>query len=304
MPLNLLRNLLLLGLTAVAGASVPKPSVVLHTTRLLDSDLEITGLVAGLQPGQIAYIRYADLRGLPLVRATIGDNPDYPGPPLHVAGVSFPTLAAAVGALPQSDLIDALCSDRYRSHFPAEYVTQHHPILVLTIDGKRLDVWAKGAHHFDPGPYVVMYAHFVPAFRILTHVDRPQLPDNIIRLNFSTQAATFGALAPHGNYPPGSPEQIGFTIAKQNCLRCHFLGPYGGTKSGRSWQSLSIWAREQPAYFQAYIHNPQAIEPHSHMEGSPEYDAQTLAALTAYFRTFTAPSSSDPTSTPAKETHR
>jgi cytochrome c1 len=81
----------------------------------------------------------------------------------------------------------------------------------------------------------------------------------------------------------------GFAIAKQNCLRCHYMGQYGGTKSGQSWQSLSTWAREQPKFFERYVHNPQALEPRSHMEGFPDYDAATLSALTAYFRTFTEP---------------
>jgi hypothetical protein len=287
-----IRTLLLAGSAVIAAVSAlafqSSQNSILHTTRASDSDLEITGLVAGLEPGQSAWIRRADLLKLPQTRATISDDPDYPGPPLHVSGVTFETLATAIHPLPQSDLIDALCTDRYRAHFPAQYIAQHHPILVLTIEGKPLDIWSKQAHQYDPTPYVVMYPHFVPAFKVLSHEDRPQLPDNLIRLNYSTQASTFGAIEPHGTFPPNSPEQIGFTIAKQNCLRCHFMGEYGGTKSGRDWRSLSTWAREQPAFFKRYVHNPQAVDPHAHMEGSPEYDDATLSALAAYFRTFTA----------------
>jgi hypothetical protein len=293
MPQATIRTLLWLGATVIvipvcaAQAKRPGPGKpILHTTRASDSDLEITGLVEGLAPGQSAYIRYADLLRLPQTRANVTDDPDYPGPPLHVSGVSFETLAAAIHPLPVSDLIDATCSDRYRSHFPSEYIAQHHPILVLTVDGKPLAPWAKASHQYDPSPYVVMYEHFVPSFRILSHTDKPQLPDNLIRLDFATQAATFGAITPHGPHPPGSPVEIGFTIAKQNCLRCHFMGQYGGTKSGHAWQSLAQWAHDEPKYFQAYIHNPKSIDPHANMEPQPEYDAQTLAALTAYFRTF------------------
>jgi cytochrome c2 len=285
MPLQSLPLLLLAGAALLAPTTAPPPKSLLHTTRQAASDLEITGLVDGLAPGQSAYIRYADQLHLPQTQATVSDDPDYPGT-LRVTGVLLETLAAAIHPLPASDLIDATCSDRYRSHFPRQYIAQHHPILVLTIDGKPLAAWAHAAHQYDPSPYVVMYANFTPSFRLLSHTDKPQLPDNLIRLNFSTQAATFGAITPHGPHPPGSPAEIGFIIAKQNCLRCHFMGQYGGTKSGHSWQSLGQWASDEPKYFQAYIHNPKAIDPHANMEPQPEYDAQTLAALTAYFRTF------------------
>lgn len=269
------------------GVTAPVPSRgLLHATRQAASDLEVTGLIKGLPEGDSAYIRYRDLLGLPQVSAVVADDPDYPGPPLHVSGVSFETLSAAVGALPESDLIDALCTDRYRSHFPAGYIAQHHPILVLTVEHKPLAEWAKQAHQYDPSPYVVMYAHFVPAFKVLAHADEPQLPDNLVRLNFTTQARTFGPIAPRGHFAADSPEQEGFTIAKQNCLRCHFQGSSGGTKSGRTWQSLSMWATEQPKFFESYVHDPTKTEPHAHMPASPEYDAATLAALTAYFRTF------------------
>jgi mono/diheme cytochrome c family protein len=108
-----------------------------------------------------------------------------------------------------------------------------------------------------------------------------------MRLNFTTIAATYGPIKPHGDAPPNSAVAQGFVIAKQNCLRCHFLNGVGGTKSGRDWRTLATWAREQPQYFERYIHDPQAVDLHAHMEGSPTYDAATLNAITAYFRTFT-----------------
>jgi mono/diheme cytochrome c family protein len=283
-----------------AGGSPPAPATaehttavhgLLHATRLLSTDLEITGMVAGLEPGSAAYIRYADLARLPQVHATVADDPDYPGVTMHATGVYLDVLAKAVGALPSSDLIDALCTDRYRSHYPADAIAAHHPFLALTLDGLTPAAWAARTHQYDPAPYLILYSHFTPAFRVLSHIDRPQLPTNLVRLNFGTTAATFGAIAPRGDFPPNSPEQQGFAIARQNCLRCHWQGEYGGTKGGRDWTALSTWAREQPAYFAAYIHNPQAIEPHAHMPANPEYDQATLAALTAYFRTFTLPPS-------------
>lgn len=281
-----LRLLVLAGPALLAGAALKPQPGLLHHERLAASDLEVTGLVEGLRLGETGYLRYDDLLKLPQTRAVISDEPDFRGPPLHISGVSLETLAAAIGVQPQSDLIAAPCADRYKPYLPSEYVAQHHPILVLKIEGKPLDVWAKQAHQYDPSPYELLYDHFVPAFRVLAHSDQPQLPENLVRLEFTTQAAIFGAIAPRGNFAPGSPEENGFRIAKQNCLRCHYMGDAGGTKSGRTWLSLGEWAREQPAFFESYVKNPQKMETHAHMEGSPQYDKPTLDALAAYFRTF------------------
>ena len=118
------------------------------------------------------------------------------------------------------------------------------------------------------------------------------MPAGIVRLSFSTIAATYGAIAPRGHFADGSMQEQGFVIARQNCLRCHNQGQYGGLKAGRTWMTLSTWAREQPAYFENYVKDPKAFEPHAKMPGNPAYDKQTLDALAAYFRTFTeAPSS-------------
>ena len=261
-------------------------SVPLYPTRQSPSDLEITVTTPGAAANSVRYITYSDLNSLPQTTATIKDDPDFPGQTMQVTGVYLDVLAHAIGAPPASDLIDALCTDHYRSHFPASYIAAHHPILVLKIDGMTSDKWAARVHHEDPGPYFITHAHFVPTSHVLSHVEQPQVPYNVVRLNFTTTALTFGAIAPRGNFPVESPVQQGFAIAKQNCLRCHFQGPYGGTKSGLDWTVLSTFAREQPAFFSSYVHDPKSIQPHAQMPANPEYDASTLSALTAYFRTF------------------
>jgi hypothetical protein len=268
--------------------------IPLYRTRQLDTDLEVTGMIAGLPGGAVGYVRYADLASLLTVTASIHGDQNFTelgdSPGVRVTGVSLGVLAQAFGASRDSDLIDATCTDNYRTHYPADYLAAHHPMLVIAINHLPTASWAAKAHQSDPGPYFIAHADFVPAFKVLAHADEAQEPANVVRLNFSTADATYGAITPRGHFSPSSPEEQGFTIAKQNCLRCHNQGPYGGTKSGRSWSVLSTWAREQPAYFSGYVRNPKAYEPHAKMPGNPEYDAATLAALTAYFRTFSAPS--------------
>jgi mono/diheme cytochrome c family protein len=253
-----------------------------HATRNAPDDLEITGL-----PGYPdLYLRASDLATLPLVTPTIQGDPNFPGQTLHITGVYLDQLARALGAPTSLDLIDALCSDNYRSHYPADYIAQHHPILVFRVDGLAPAAWAAKTKQDDPGPYFITYEHFVPAFRILAHDDEAQLPTNVIRLNLSTTAKTFGAITPPGHYPADSPVAQGFAIAKQDCLRCHFMGTYGGTKSGLDWTALSAKARQDPARFAKYIRDPKSVDPHAQMPASPGYDEATTAALTAYFRAF------------------
>jgi mono/diheme cytochrome c family protein len=222
------------------------------------------------------------------VEAEIRDA-DLGGGKLRVAGVYVDVLAKVVGALPDADLVDAVCGDGYRSPLPAEYVAAHRPILVLKIDGMRPGEWARREHKDDPGPYLIEYENFVPEFRVLAHLDRAQVPWDVVRLDFASQAETFGAITPRGSFAEGSPEMEGFAIAKQNCLRCHSLGRFGGTKAGKSWTALGGIAERRPEWFAVYVRDPKAVDADAKMPGNPVYDGATTAALTAYFRTFAGP---------------
>src|ERR1700678_2182889 len=134
---------LVLGCVLVASARAAGTAAqgLLNSTRQSRSDLEITGMVHGLAANSRGYVRYTDLAKLPQIEAVVDDDPDSPGVTMHVTGVYLDVLAKAVGALPSSDLIDALCTDRYRSHYPADYIAAHHPILVLKIDGMLPAAW-------------------------------------------------------------------------------------------------------------------------------------------------------------------
>jgi mono/diheme cytochrome c family protein len=257
-----------------------------HLQRASKSDLDITGMLPGVPAGSSRYLSYADLLRLPQVTAVVTDDPDLGASashPLRVSGVPLEILAGALGVLPASDLVDALCTDHYRSQFPADYIALHHPILSLKINDATPAVWAASEHRYDPGPYFILYDHFLPAFRVLSHDDEAQLPDNVIRLNFTTATATFDSITPHGNYAADSLVEQGYIIAKQNCLRCHFSGEAGGTKSGVSWAKLSAVADGNDEVFEHYVHDPKSVDRRAKMPGNPQYDAATLAALRAYF---------------------
>lgn len=276
----------------LAVASTPAETAHLEPspTRHAPTDLELTGLLPGLAPGSSAFLTRSQLLTLPQVTTTgIVDDENFPPqiePTLRITGIPLEALAQALGIPPSADLIDALCTDRYRTHYPASYVAAHHPILALQIDGMWPEDWAALTHQRDPGPYFITHTHFVPAFTILAHKDEPQVPENVTRLNFTTAAQTYGPITPPRQHAPDSPVAQGFAIAKQNCLRCHNQGNIGGTKSGLNWLFLSTIAINDPTFFDSYVKDPKKINPNSNMAPNPDYDAPTLAALTAYFRAF------------------
>jgi mono/diheme cytochrome c family protein len=256
--------------------------IALHPTRHSADDLEITGLTPSP-----AYLKRTEILRLPQSQATVEHDPDFPGLSLHVSGVRLETLAKTLGVPDTDDLIDALCIDKYRSHYPADYIAQHHPILILRVEGETPAAWAAATHHENPGPYFIEHADFQPGFQALAHSDQRQVPTNVFRLNFSSTEATYGPLAPPG--PATQQVDQGFTIAKQNCLRCHAEGSAGGTKSNVTWKMLAKIAKRAPDLFSRYMLNPANVNPRATMPGNPAYDEPTRAALTAYFQAITLP---------------
>jgi mono/diheme cytochrome c family protein len=245
--------------------------------RQAPTDLVITGLASGPQ-----YLTRAQLLAMPQTTVPITHDENFaPGVSATIRGVPLETLGRALHALSTLDLIDLRCTDGYVAHLTAEFIAQHHPLLALTIDNQLPERWAAAHKAYDPGPYFITYTHFHPAFRVLAHDDYAQVPANITTVDFTTQKAVFTPLLPR--WSEDSAVGRGFTIAKQNCLRCHSAGSSGGTKSRFSWGDLAQIARANPRGFARYILNPKSMNPAATMPPNSKYDSATLAALTAYF---------------------
>ena len=118
----------------------------------------------------------------------------------------------------------------------------------------------------------------------------------MVRLEFRDEKTVFGAIAPRGPHAAAELVQDGYRIAQQNCFRCHNMGREGGKKAGRPWPVLSAWAAASPNISPTYVRNPQSRNPHAQMPGNPGYDDATIAALVAYFRTFSSSPSKPATS--------
>ncbi|MFI5057230.1 MAG: hypothetical protein ACHQLQ_03520 [Candidatus Acidiferrales bacterium] len=279
-----------LALNVVANSRAQAQSrATLHSTRQSPLDLELGGDLAGLPPGSTRYITRDDLLALPQVTYTVSDDANFTAP-TQITGVSLEELTNHVGAAPASDLVAALCNDKYRANYPRTYVAAHHPLLALIIDGQPPSGWPKDSegHGLDMGPYLISHPKFTPSFKILSHTDEPQIPWGVVRLEFRDEKTVFGAIAPRGPRASNPAVQAGYHIARQNCFRCHNMDREGGEKAGLPWLALSILATTQSESFTAYIRNPKTKNPHAQMPANPTYDEATLSALREYFQTFSA----------------
>ena len=171
-------------------------------------------------------------------------------------------LLRLLSATPATDMIVAVCDDKYQAAYSRAYIAAHHPLLVLKVDGKLPSDWPKDpdAHSFSMGPYMISQPTFKPSFKILAHSDEAQIPWGVVRLELRDEKTVFGAIAPRGPHAQDDAVQAGYRIAQQNCYRCHNMGHEGGQKAGRSWVVLAALAVASPDYFSAYVRDPEEKE--------------------------------------------
>jgi len=265
--------------TLLLSAQTASRSPLFHATRQAPTDLEVGGEISGA--GQ--FISYQDLLKLPQVSFMVSNDSNFPAP-ARLGGVALDQLRRLLDA--HGDMVVAICRDGYRSNYPATYLAAHHPVLVVTVNGKSQESWPKAENGGELGPYVVANPSFTPSFKVLSHNDEAQIPFQVVRLDFRNESEVFGPIAPHGNFPPGSPVMDGYRIAQQNCYRCHNMGAEGGTVAGRSWMKLAERANEDDKQFRRTIRNPASVTPGAKMPAHADYDDATLDALTVYFKTF------------------
>lgn len=268
--------------TAIAAATPQR--LPLAAQRTSPQDLEISSSIPGIPAGERRFVRYADLSRLPQVSYTVKDDANFNGP-MKLSGVPLDAIVAALGLNAGKQLIAATASDGYEAHYTAEYRAAHHPFLVLRIDGREPANWPRGPEGENYGPYLISHASFTSASHVLAQKEEAQIPWGVSGLRFLDQDAVLKELRPPGALP-ASPAMQGYRIVLQNCLRCHREGDVGGTKSPFGWPQMALIAQGNPTAFGKYVVRPNSVNPEATMPPNPEYDAATITALTAYFRSF------------------
>ncbi len=179
--------------TLLLSAQTASHSPLLHATRQAPTDLEVGGAISGA--GQ--FISYQDLLQLPQVSFMASNDSNFPAP-ARLGGVALDQLRRLLDA--HGDMVVAICRDGYRSNYPASYLAAHHPVLVLTVNGKSQESWPKAENGGELGPYVVANPSFTPSFKVLSHNDEAQIPFQVVRLDFRNESEVFGPIAPRGNF--------------------------------------------------------------------------------------------------------
>jgi mono/diheme cytochrome c family protein len=263
--------------------------VPLSATRTLPSDLEVGGELTELPQGTTRYVTLDSLLALPLVTFTVTVDPDLPSPS-KISGIPLDRLAQLLGAERSADLVVAICDDKYRANYPRAYVKEHHPLLVLRVNGEPPSRWPKDPEsHSDMGPYLISHPKFAPSFKILSQGDEAQIPWGVVRLEFRHEKAVFGAIVPPASSAGDVSVQAGYKIAQQYCFHCHNSGQEGGQKANRSWRVLAAFASSAPDYFAAYVRDPKTKNAAAQMPANPGYDDATIRALRDYFAAFASP---------------
>ncbi|MBB5327113.1 hypothetical protein [Tunturiibacter gelidoferens] len=272
-------------------AADSSPGHLLLTERSSNSDLEITGMAADITPGTVRYISYSQLLKLPQTTITVtGDDnfSELPPQKLTVTGVYLDVLERSLGALPEADLLTALCADGYRVTYTREYLEAHRPLLALKIDGLPVETWSAQTHNDDPGTYFITHEDFKPSFSVSSFQEIPKIPAKITRLDFGMAQKIYGAIAPNPADMSNPQVIAGFRIAQQHCYRCHNIGSYGGTKAGKEWHTLGSFASSSPEIFERYLRDPKSVDPKSAITCDPQLGEPAAKALQAYFQTFAA----------------
>jgi len=265
----------------------PRSWQILREKRSSGLDLEFRGDLAGLPAGSVRYIAREDLKALPQVTYTVTDDRNFVGA-VEVRGVALEVLAREFAGSGEKALIVAVSGDLYRAHYPQEYVQAHRPVLVMEIDGEGPASWPKSKEGSGSamGPYLISHPHFTPSFKVLGNEEEPQIPWGVVRLEFRSEEAIFGEIAPPAVNAGEAEVHAGYRIARQDCLRCHGPASYGRLKGQIAWSGIAFFADSSPREFAAYVRNPRSVAQSAEMPGNPAYDDATVEALIAYFRTF------------------
>jgi hypothetical protein len=272
---------------ATQGDEAAPRKLSLHDSRTSPTDLQLSGDVPGTIDYSGRYVAYSEMLKLPQVTFTVTDDANFPGK-AEIQGVYLDEVLRAFGIPNANTLVAANSDDGYEGHYTVEYRAAHHPILVLQVNGKKLQLAKRSSSDGIYGPYLISHPSFTPRYRILAHAEEAQIPNGVLELRFLKQDEVLQAIQPRGDFGEGSPQMQGYLIAQQNCFRCHNAGAYGGVKAGISWSVLAKIATTKPEFFKRYIKDPESESEYAEMPGFPEYDDPTLAALAAYFQAIPA----------------
>jgi len=245
-------------------------------------DLALTGRLAGVAAGETRYLRWADLRALPVSRLRLRD--EFVQGEQEVTIVYLQDLWQALPRTEGADVLLATCDDGYASVYREGFLARYRPFLVLEINGQGPERWPPPGLKFNPGPYAISVSPaVVPAVARLLDAGHKK-PWGVIALEVASFAERF-----HDAYS-GAWGRLDARAAQgrefwvNSCASCH-PGPgatFGGSKSGQAFPTLAALAEVNAPFFRRYVRHPQDLVAVAKMEGHPHYTDAQLDALIAF----------------------
>ena len=266
-------------------------ALTLSPTRTSPLDLAITGLVAGLSPGETRYIPYKELRSLPTSTLTVSED-FFKGP--QTATVLF--LSDFLKALPlaaKADTLLATCYDGYASVYTQHFTEHYKPFFILEVNGAGPAAWPLAVNVYNPGPYVITVSTTLSPdaanFLDLAH----KKPSGVVVVEVASYAEKYAGSYSGAWSSISDKAKAGREIWINSCACCH-AGPggtFGGYKSGRPFPVLAAYAGYDKPYFKGYVRNPKAMSASAKMEAHPHYTDAQLDELIAFITAEKPPAS-------------
>jgi hypothetical protein len=269
-------------LLLLAAPPAARASPTLFEQRSSPFDLEVSGLLAGVPAGAVRYLRYGELRAMPV---TVLHLPGEFTPGDQEATVVFlsdlwKALPVAAGA----DCILASCSDKYASVFTRGFIARYRPFLVLEINGAGPDKWPPKGLDFNPGPYVITLSQALePAVAEVVDVEHKK-PWGVTSLEFAGFADRFGDAYKGPWASLSARARAGRDLWINSCASCHF-GPgriFSGDQSHQAFPIVAAIARGDPALFKRYVRDPRSVISTAKMEPHPHYSDAQLDSIIAF----------------------
>jgi len=254
----------------------------LHGDRSSPFDLEVKGTLPGVPPGTSRYVRWGDLRALPVTKLTLAG--EFLKGPEVLTVVFLSDLMKELAVTPDTDLLLATCDDGYVGIYLGDFIAKYRPFLVLEIDGKGPKDWPPKGLDFNPAPYVItVSAELVPASAQFMDIEHKK-PWAVTTIEVASHSDKFKGFY-SGKWASLSPSaQAGRQIWVNSCASCHSgpEGTFGGTKAQRPFQVLAAYAAYDRDFFEKYVRDPKSLVASAKMEAHPHYTDANFADLIAF----------------------
>lgn len=267
----------------LAGCSPLWGALTWTRTAVKSDDLAFSGLFAELPAGEKRFLSRAAMLADPGI-VKMSEKPAIPIKAGDLVVLPLDVILAQLPLSAEADGIVLVCSDRWETFLPLDFVKKERPYLLLTFDGRTPEEGWPMFGNIEPlAPY---FSNTTPTlgatFKGLTPYgmhDATQIVE-IRAVNTLQRYAPFYA-GPLEKLSPQADD--GRTLFLRQCNNCHQgPGQIGGNVSQRPFTLLQIHATLNADYFRRFVRDPKKFIPNTMMPRHEDFTDDMLAQLIAF----------------------